>query len=69
MLVALNSLLQIALYAPLALLYLTALSGQPSEHAAPFWLVAKSTLIFLGVPLVAGVATRYGLIAAKGRAW
>ncbi len=34
-----------------------------------FWPVAKSVLLFLGVPLVAGVITRYALIAAAGRRW
>jgi ACR3 family arsenite efflux pump ArsB len=34
-----------------------------------FWTVAKSVLIFLGAPLVAGIITRYTIIALKGREW
>ncbi len=34
-----------------------------------FWPVAKSVLLFLGVPLVAGVLLRYGLIAVRSRPW
>ena len=32
-----------------------------------FWQVARSVLLFLGVPLLAGIATRYALLAAIGR--
>ncbi|KAI9026988.1 arsenical-resistance protein [Hyaloraphidium curvatum] len=64
--VALNSILQILLYAPLAMLYLgpSYLAG-----ASGFWLVAKSVLIFLGVPLVLGVILRYSLILIFSRSW
>ena len=34
-----------------------------------FWEVAKSVLIFLGIPLVAGMITRYLGIRRKGREW
>ncbi|KAI7841530.1 hypothetical protein COHA_004701 [Chlorella ohadii] len=68
-LVAVNSVLQVLLYAPLALFYLTLISRQSGEYAAPFWLVARSALIFLGIPLAAALATRYALLAAKGRRW
>ncbi len=34
-----------------------------------FWTVAKSVLIFLGAPLVAGIITRYSIVALKGREW
>lgn len=68
-LVALNSVLQVLLYAPLALFYLVLISRQSGEYAAPFWLIARSALIFLGIPLAAALVTRDGLIAAKRRAW
>jgi ACR3 family arsenite transporter len=32
-----------------------------------FWQVARSVLLFLGVPLLAGIATRYALMATIGR--
>lgn len=64
--VALNSILQIILYAPLAMLYLgpNYLAG-----ASGFWLVAKSVLIFLGIPLVLGVILRYAIMFTAGKKW
>lgn len=32
-----------------------------------FWQVARSVLLFLGVPLAAGIATRYTLLKAIGK--
>uniref|UniRef100_A0A383W304 Arsenical-resistance protein n=1 Tax=Tetradesmus obliquus TaxID=3088 RepID=A0A383W304_TETOB len=66
--VAFNSVLQIVLYAPLSLFYLQVVSGGAAVHVG-FWPVAKSVLLFLGIPLVAGVLLRYGLIAVKSREW
>jgi arsenite transporter len=40
-----------------------------SRLSFSFWGVARSVLVFLGAPLLAGVATRYSLIALKGREW
>jgi len=34
-----------------------------------FWPVAKSVLLFLGVPLVAGVLLRVALLLTAGRRW
>jgi ACR3 family arsenite transporter len=69
-LVAINSVMQIVLYAPLALFYLKVVSQQSGANLNfGFWQVARSVLIFLGAPLVAGIVTRYGLIALKGRDW
>ena len=34
-----------------------------------FWDILRSVLIFLGIPLVAAIITRYSLIALKGREW
>lgn len=34
-----------------------------------FWPVAKSVLLFLGVPLLAGVLLRYTLLLFKSRSW
>lgn len=66
--VAFNSVLQILLYAPLSLFYLQVVSGSTAVHIG-FWPVAKSVLLFLGIPLVAGVLLRYGLIAIKSKDW
>ncbi|MGE1063452.1 ACR3 family arsenite efflux transporter [Megasphaera paucivorans] len=74
-LVALNSIFQILLYAVYIYLFVTLI---------PAWLgmswgeqnitismidVAKSVLIYLGIPFVAGFFTRFGLIRAKTQKW
>ncbi|CAL8465694.1 g5230 [Coccomyxa elongata] len=72
-LVAVNSVLQIILFSPLALFYLQVVSrqylGNGNTLHISFWLVCRSVLIFLGAPLVAAVLTRYIGIAIKGRDW
>ena len=39
------------------------------EFNLQFWDVFRSVLIFLGIPLVAAIITRYSLIALKSREW
>nr|ADP20965.1 arsenite transporter [Pteris vittata] len=67
-LVAINSILQIILFTPVALLYLKVVSRGKGFHVSS-WTVAKSVLLFLGVPLAAGVLTRLILMNAFGRKW
>lgn len=43
-----------------ALLCVQVVSRQSGEFSVKFWDVARSVLIFLGGPLVAGIALRYG---------
>ncbi|OKL63393.1 hypothetical protein UA08_01825 [Talaromyces atroroseus] len=64
-LVAINSLLQMILYAPLAILFIRVIGGDTItlEYSA----VAKSVAVFLGIPLVAAVLTRYTLRWASAR--
>ncbi|KAF5386026.1 hypothetical protein D9615_002631 [Tricholomella constricta] len=61
-LVIINSILQIILYSPYALLFINTIGGsnQPDVHVS-YGAVAISVLIYLGIPLVAGVVTRYGV--------
>jgi ACR3 family arsenite transporter len=66
--VAFNSVLQIVLYAPLSVFYLRVVS-RGSGADVGFWPVAKSVLLFLGVPLVAGIVLRVLLIKTAGRKW
>ncbi|KAJ3118824.1 hypothetical protein HK098_005823, partial [Nowakowskiella sp. JEL0407] len=70
MLVALNSLLQIVLFSPLALFYINVLSrsvGVPVVNVEiSYPLVSKSVAVFLGIPLAAAVITRFGLIKLIG---
>jgi len=73
-LVALNSIFQMLFYSVLAYFYITIASSWISGDEATIvrvsmWDIAKSVLIFLGIPLVAGIITRYTVIRYKGRNW
>jgi arsenical-resistance protein len=72
-LVALNSIFQVVMFAALGWFYLSVLPGwlglpQTSISTSP-WQIAKSVVIFLGVPLVAGYLTRRFGEKARGRIW
>ncbi|RKP36370.1 sodium bile acid symporter family-domain-containing protein, partial [Dimargaris cristalligena] len=77
LLVAFNSILQIALYAPLALFFIRVLApaseranGSNSQMHLSYWVVARSVLIFLGAPLGAAIITRVVLRYLLGlRRW
>jgi ACR3 family arsenite transporter len=72
-LVALNSVFQILTYSVLGWLYLTVVPGWFGADTTTLDIsmgqIARSVLIFLGVPLVAGYLTRKLLVARKGVAW
>jgi arsenite transporter len=72
-LVALNSIFQVLAFAGLGWFYLDVLPGwlglpQTELNVSP-WQIARSVLIFLGIPLAAGYLTRRFGERAKGRAW
>ncbi|MFC7962953.1 ACR3 family arsenite efflux transporter [Rhodococcoides kroppenstedtii] len=72
-LVAINSMFQVIMFAVLGWFYLSVLPGwlgleQTTLDVSP-WQIAKSVLIFLGIPLVAGFLTRHFGEKAKGREW
>lgn len=72
-LVALNSVFQVFMFAVLGWFYLSVLPGwlglpRAAIDASP-WEIAVSVLVFLGVPLVAGYLTRRVGEKAKGRIW
>ncbi len=72
-LVALNSIFQVVMFAVLGWFYLSVLPGwlgleQTTIDTSP-WQIAKSVLIFLGIPLVAGFLTRRLGERARGRDW
>jgi arsenite transporter len=72
-LVALNSAFQIVMYTVLGYVYLMLipqwLGVAGTALNISMWAVAKSVLIFLGIPLVAGFLTRVILGRLKGQEW
>lgn len=60
-LVAINSLLQMIFFAPLALLFIKVISGASGTLDISYSIVAKSVAVFLGIPLGAAIVTRFGL--------
>jgi len=73
MLVAINSLFQIVAYSLLGYFYLELLPGwlglESNGIDVTIWQIAKSVLIFLGLPLLAGLLTRLIGERAKGTEW
>ena len=72
-LVALNSIFQVAMFAVLGWFYLSVLPGvlglQETTISTSPWQIAKSVLIFLGVPLVLGYLSRRIGERSNGRDW
>jgi arsenite transporter len=66
-LVAINSILQMVLFAPLAILFLRVISGADAEVS--YETVAKSVAVFLGIPLGAAIITRFGLRKLISPTW
>jgi ACR3 family arsenite transporter len=72
-LVAINSIFQVVAFAALGWFYLQVLPGwlglsQTTLHVST-WDIARSVLIFLGIPLLAGYLSRKLGERSKGRAW
>ena len=72
-LVALNSVFQVIAFAGLGWFYLSVLPGWLGLEQATLdvsaWQIAKSVLIFLGIPLLAGYLSRTWGEKARGRDW
>jgi ACR3 family arsenite transporter len=74
-LVALNSIFQIALYSFYAYFFITLLSSwiaptaEVSVIRISIWDIARSVFIFLGIPFIAGIVTRFSLVKRKGKEW
>lgn len=72
-LVALNSVFQVIAFAALGWFYLSVLPGwlglEQTALDVSVWEIARSVLIFLGIPLAAGYLTRRLGEQAKGRTW
>lgn len=72
-LVALNSVFQIVMFSPLAYLFLAVVPGwfglTGTVVNIEMWDIAKSVLIFLGIPLLAGILTRFYFLRTRGHEW
>ncbi|KAH7170123.1 sodium bile acid symporter family-domain-containing protein [Dactylonectria macrodidyma] len=68
-LVAINSVLQMALYAPMSVLFIRVISGETGATDVSYSVVATSVAVFLGIPLGAAVITRFSLRAMMGASW
>jgi arsenical-resistance protein len=72
-LVAVNSIFQVAAFGLLGWFYLAVLPGWLGLHQTRLdisaWTIARSVLVFLGIPLVAGFLSRRVGERVKGREW
>ena len=74
-LVAVNSIFQVALYSVLAYIFITVLSawiggaGAGAVVDISIWEVAKAVFIYLGIPFIAGIITRSVLVKKRGKDW
>lgn len=73
-LVALNSIFQIVMYSPEAWFFVTFLSsivapGAGSVVQVSILEIASSVIVFLGIPLAAGIITRFTLIRRRSKEW
>ncbi|KAF2176863.1 arsenical-resistance protein ACR3 [Zopfia rhizophila CBS 207.26] len=68
-LVAINSILQMVLFAPLAVLFIRIISHESGTLDVSYSTVATSVAVFLGIPLGVAILTRFTLRKLAGPSW
>ena len=68
-LVAINSILQMVLYAPMSIFFINIISDSKSEITVSYSTVAISVAVFLGIPLGAAIITRFAVQWIAGLDW